>query len=235
MDARSYHEHVDPHHARSQVSDVILGGQDGLVNVLGVLLGVAGAATDSRIVIVAGVAAGLAESLSMAGVAFTTRRTDRALYESERARELRHIRVVPELERDDVRAIFARQGLRGPLLDTVVTAITSNPSTGASVMMADELGLSPVAPGADLRAAAVVGVASMIGSAVPLLPFLFLAPTLARLVSLALSTTVLLALGAYRARATSGSRWKAGLELALVGIATAVASHAIGRLFRATP
>jgi hypothetical protein len=39
----NYHLHGDPHHRASALSDVILGGQDGLVNVLGVILGVAAA------------------------------------------------------------------------------------------------------------------------------------------------------------------------------------------------
>ena len=34
------HDHHDPHHGDFRLSDVILGGQDGLVNVLGVILGV---------------------------------------------------------------------------------------------------------------------------------------------------------------------------------------------------
>jgi len=38
-----FHSRIDPHRHRSELSDVILGGQDGLVNVLGVILGVAAA------------------------------------------------------------------------------------------------------------------------------------------------------------------------------------------------
>ena len=45
-----YHFRGDPHRQASNLSDVILGGQDGLVNVLGVILGVAAATHDPRIV-----------------------------------------------------------------------------------------------------------------------------------------------------------------------------------------
>ena len=44
--------HVEPH-AKLSLSDIILGGQDGLVNVLGVVLGVAAASSDPRIVVAA--------------------------------------------------------------------------------------------------------------------------------------------------------------------------------------
>ena len=52
--------------------DVILGGQDGLVNVLGVVLGVAAASQETRLVLAAGLAAAFAESFSMAAVAYTS-------------------------------------------------------------------------------------------------------------------------------------------------------------------
>jgi VIT1/CCC1 family predicted Fe2+/Mn2+ transporter len=94
---RDFHTRVDPHRHASELSDVILGGQDGLVNVLGVILGVATATADARIVLAAGVAAALAESVSMAAVAYTTRRADQALYESEAQRERRHFECVPLL------------------------------------------------------------------------------------------------------------------------------------------
>lgn len=57
---------------RLNLRDVILGGQDGLVNVLGVTLGVAEASGETRLVLVAGLAAAFAESFSMAAVAYTS-------------------------------------------------------------------------------------------------------------------------------------------------------------------
>lgn len=58
-------------HRQLDLRDVILGGQDGLVNVLGIVLGVAAASGNSRLVLVAGLAATFAESFSMAAVAYT--------------------------------------------------------------------------------------------------------------------------------------------------------------------
>ena len=63
--------------ANSNLKNIILGGQDGLVNVLGIVLGVAAATYENKIVIIAGLAATFAESVSMAAVAYTS--TDAAL------------------------------------------------------------------------------------------------------------------------------------------------------------
>ena len=88
-DQLHHHRHDDPHTYTSSLADVILGGQDGLVNVLGIVLGVAAATSDPRIVLVAGLAATFAESVSMAAVAYTSTLAETAHYESERAREYR--------------------------------------------------------------------------------------------------------------------------------------------------
>src|SRR5580765_1562713 len=141
---QDYHDHVDPHRGASALSDVILGGQDGLVNVLGVILGVAAATSDTRIVLVAGLAATFAESVSMAAVAYTSTLADADFYESERAREYRHIQEVPALEREEIRSIYERKGFNGELLERIVNTITRDKDVWVAVMMTDELKLAPV-------------------------------------------------------------------------------------------
>jgi VIT1/CCC1 family predicted Fe2+/Mn2+ transporter len=64
---------IGPSRTAALVRDVILGGQDGLVNVLGLVLGLAVATADSRVVLTGGLAAMLSESIAMAGVAYTSR------------------------------------------------------------------------------------------------------------------------------------------------------------------
>jgi VIT1/CCC1 family predicted Fe2+/Mn2+ transporter len=222
----------DPHRLGSRLAQLILGGQDGLVNVLGVVLGVAAAGTEQRIVLAAGLAAAFAESISMAAVAFTSERANQAHYESEEAREHRHILRLPEAERAEVREIYRSKGLDGPLLDQVVETITANPQVWVAVMMAEELKLAPVPAGAPIRAAVVVGISSLVGSLIPLLPYLFLRGGAASWVALAVTGLVLFVLGAYKAWVTVGRWWLSGLELAAIGVASALAGYAIGLTFR---
>src|SRR5256885_7388201 len=56
---------AEKHAQPSLLSDFILGSQDGLVNVLGVILGVAVASRDITIILAGGLAATFAESISM--------------------------------------------------------------------------------------------------------------------------------------------------------------------------
>ncbi len=62
--------------------DFILGGQDGLVNVLGLVLGVAGATLNTNLVIISGIVATVAESVSMAAVAYTSSKAAKDYYTS---------------------------------------------------------------------------------------------------------------------------------------------------------
>jgi VIT1/CCC1 family predicted Fe2+/Mn2+ transporter len=59
-----------------QLRDIILGGQDGLVNILGLSLGLFAAHSSGRIIIIAALAAGFSEAVSMGAVAYTSASAD---------------------------------------------------------------------------------------------------------------------------------------------------------------
>jgi VIT1/CCC1 family predicted Fe2+/Mn2+ transporter len=222
----------DPHRHMSRFSSLLLGGQDGLVNVLGVLLGVAAASHDAHLVLVAGLAAAVAESVSMAAVAYTATGAERALYQSELQRERRHIAAAPELERDEIRQIYHDKGFDGPLLEAIVSTVTANPEVWVAVMMAEELKLSPIEEGAPVREAIVVGLAALAGSLLPILPYLVAPVGAATVVSLAIAALALFAAGAYQAKTTVGHWLRRGLELTLIGMGSAFAGWLVGRLLR---
>ena len=68
--------------------DFILGAQDGIVNVLGLVLGVAAATFDTKIVLISGLAGLFAESISMGAVAFTSTKAAHDYYKvSKRKKE----------------------------------------------------------------------------------------------------------------------------------------------------
>jgi VIT1/CCC1 family predicted Fe2+/Mn2+ transporter len=227
-----YHTLADPHRKAPMLSDVILGGQDGLVNVLGVILGVAAATSDIYIVLVAGLAATFAESVSMAAVAYTSTLADADFYESEWEREYRHIQEVPHLERQEIHQIYESKGFQGELLERIVDTITDNEDVWVAVMMAEEHQLQPVNRGHALRSAVIVGISAIIGSLIPLAPFTFLSVNASMWVSIAISALVLFVVGAYKARVTVGKPGKSGLEMAVIGTLSALVGYAVGAILK---
>lgn len=208
--------------------DIILGGQDGLVNVLGVILAVATAVSDVRIVIVAGLAATFAESISMAAVAYTSTKAARDFYRSELAREKREIREMPKQEVKEIRVIYRRKGFSGLLLDSIVKKITSNKKLWLKTMMEEELHLYPEEYKNPPRDAAIVGIAAVIGSLVPLVPFLFLPLSEAIIGSLLLSVIILFLSGYVKGKITVGRPIRSGVEMAVIGMMAALIGYAIG-------
>ena len=227
---RRHHAEADPHVRSRWLADVVLGAQDGLVNTLGVVLGVAAASADARIVFAAGMAAGIAESLSMAAVGYTSSVARGDLFRSEREREYRHVEQTPEIEREELRVLYARKGFEGELLERVVATICANKDVWVALMMAEEHELLPVDRRASLRAAGVIGVSALVGSVLPVVPFAAFGLRVSVVVALGLGTALLFALGAFKASVTAGRKTKSGTELALIGMACAIAGYVVGAL-----
>ncbi len=226
--------HREAHRGTNWLRDVILGGQDGLVNILGIILGVIAGGGSDTVLIVAGFAAAITESISMAAVGYTSSTSERDYYVAERAREAAEIAATPDAERQEVRAIYAAKGFEGKLLDDVVAQITSNHDGWLTTMMDEELHLQPVASGAILRTAVVIGIATLIGHLIPLLPFLVLPRTPALIAAIGLSGIALFAVGAYTAVTLVGDWRKSGLKFLAIGLGAAAIGFVIGRLFNAT-
>ncbi|RPI81214.1 MAG: hypothetical protein EHM41_21080 [Chloroflexi bacterium] len=227
------HTLQDPHRLGSALTDIILGGQDGLVNVLGVVLGVAAATGDPLIVLTAGLATTFAESISMGAVAYTSTLAQADQYESEREREHRHILQVPEVEREEIRLIFADKGYQGKELEEVVETVTANEDLWVAVMLAEEHRLSPTNRGEALRSALIVGLSAFIGSLIPLVPFLFLPVISAMWLAIAVTSLVLFGAGGYKARITIGRPVRSGFEMALIGTISALFGYLVGLLLKA--
>jgi len=226
------HDHHDPHHGEFRLSDVILGGQDGLVNVLGVILGVAAATSDSRIVIAAGLAATFAESISMGAVAYTSTLAENDLYHSEREREYRHIHLAPDVEVEEIRDIYREKGFEGETLEKIVDVITSNPDVWVNVMMSEEFKLMPPEKSKAVNSALLVGFSALVGSFIPLFPFFFLDVKLSILLSIIIAAVTLFIVGVYKARVTVGKPFRSGMEMAIIGTLSALAGYVVGWLFK---
>lgn len=226
------HDHHDPHHGAFHLSEVILGGQDGLVNVLGVVLGVAAATQDARIVIAAGLAATFAESISMGAVAYTSTMAENDLYRSEREREYRHIHLAPDVEVEEIRDIYRNKGFEGETLQKIVEVITSNPDVWVNVMMSEEFQLTPPEKTKALRSALLVGFSALIGSLIPLFPFFFLGVNLSIWFSILIAALTLFGVGMYKARVTVGKPFRSGLEMAVIGTVSALAGYVVGLIFK---
>ncbi|MGC2289117.1 MAG: VIT1/CCC1 transporter family protein [Thermoplasmata archaeon] len=237
--SKGYEAHPHP----TFLSDFILGSQDGLVNVLGILLGLS-AATISlgaapaihRLILVAAFAALGAESISMGAVAYTSTLARRRLYMSEVRREQDEMREVPDIEREEVRVVLKEWGYTGSDLDDMLERICNNPRAWMEFMMAFELKLAPVKDTQARDSFAIVFLATVVGSFVPILPFLI--PKLpiesALIASVVLAAIALALVGVYEARTTGGKPFQNAAQMIAIGLAAGFAGFLIGLALGAT-
>ncbi len=211
------------------IRDATLGANDGLVSILTLLAGVAGAQVEPSTVLIAGLAGLVAGAISMAVGAYVSAKAYRSYYRAELRREVEEMREKPDVERAEIRDIYRERGFEGELLDRVVDRITSDPRVWLKVMMSEELGLSAQF-GRPLGAAAVVFVAFLAGGTVPVVPFLFAEGLVALVASFLLTAAALLVAGGIRSRYTGERPLMAGLELVAMATVGVGAASLIGRL-----
>ena len=225
--------HRETHRQANWLRDVILGGQDGLVNILGIILGVIAGGGSDTVLLAAGFAAAITESISMGAVGYTSAMSERDYYDAERAREAREVDAMPDQEREEVREIYRAKGFSGELLDRVVATITADRETWVATMMNEELHLQPVATRDILRTAVVITIATLIGHLIPLAPFLAMPREPALIVAIVLSGITLFGVGVYSAVTLVGDWRTSGLKMLVIGLGAAAVGFVVARLFNA--
>jgi vacuolar iron transporter family protein len=223
--------HREAHRQGNWLRDVILGGQDGLVNILGIVLGVIAGGGSNTVLLAAGFAAAITESISMGAVGYTSSISERDYYQAERAREATEIATEPDVERKEIRDIYASKGFTGNLLDGVVETITANREIWLGTMMDEELHLQPVQSRDILRTAVVITIATFIGHLIPLLPFVVLPRPQALVLAVVLSALALFGVGVYSALTLVGDWRRSGLKFVAIGLGAAAVGFLVGRLF----
>ena len=218
--------------AAALVRDVILGGQDGLVNVLGLVLGMAAATSDTRLVITAGLAAMFAEGIAMAGVAFTASGAERDASRDTRLRLDRERASRAAVRGEASLAELRRQGADPATLAIVTEAVAAEREALEDEITALGQAVAPMRETRPFRSALVVGAATVAGSAVPIAPFLVLPVDVAAWAALAAAGLVLVVAGVQRARLTGGNPTRAAAEMLAIGVVSALAGYMIGQLLR---
>jgi VIT1/CCC1 family predicted Fe2+/Mn2+ transporter len=227
---RRVHRHEG---GKDWLRDVILGGQDGLVNILGIILGVIAGGGDQTVLVTAGFAAAITESISMGAVGYSSTVADRDYYSAQRNVEASAISEERDMEEAELRDLYRHKGFSGPLLDDVVATITSNRDRWLTTIMGEERHLEPVGKGEVARVSVVITLATLVGHLIPLFPFLFLSRSSALVLAVVLSAVVLFAVGVYSAVTRVGSWWRNGLKMIAIGLGAAAIGFLVGRLLNA--
>lgn len=229
-------ERLDQNQSHGTLGDIILGGVDGTVTTFAIISGVAGTGMEKGVLVafVLGVANVLADGFSMGISNFLKAKSDQQNVERFRKIEEGHIDRIPELEKEEVRQIFARKGFEGDLLEEIVVVVTRDRKLWVDTMLTDEWGLQ-ISPMAPVRSGLLTFGAFVAAGMLPLLPLLLgLRGTIGEqqifmLCSVVTGFTFLL-LGALRGRTLGESVTRSALETLFVGAVAAALAYFAGEV-----
>ena len=207
----------------------VFGVNDGLVSNASLILGIAGAQSDPRLVLVAGLAGLAAGAFSMAAGEYVSVRSQRELYEHQIGLERDELAQYPEAEAEELALIYTAKGLPPRDASRLAKKIVADPEHALDTLAREELGLDPAALGSPWGAAAASFAAFAAGALVPLGPFLLDAGAKALPLSLAVSAAALFAIGMLLSLFTGRRAWHSGLRMLAIGALAGGVTYALGR------
>jgi VIT1/CCC1 family predicted Fe2+/Mn2+ transporter len=207
----------------------VLGANDGIVSIAGLVLGVAGATNSATAILMAGVAGIVAGAISMAAGEYvsvsSSRDTEKAILEKERY-ELENF---PERELKQLIAIYREKGLTEKTSELVAQELSKKDVFAAHAHM--ELNIDPNNLTNPWHAALASSGAFLLGALIPL--FAIVIPSSSMKVPVAfISVIIALAItGILSAKAGGANVMKATIRVVAGGALAMVVTYAIGKLF----
>lgn len=212
----------------SLIREIVFGAQDGLLVPLGVVSSVAGAFLNNHIVIIAGISEALAGAFSMATGAYLASQAEKQVHESEILREESEVAKNPVKERDEMIALFEKEGLSSLDGKKLVEILSNSKQAFLNTMIQKELGLEPNPPGTPVNDALYVGLSYLVAAIIPISPYFFIEAARAVVISILLTLAALFGLGLLKARYAKLPPIKSGLQVLLIGALSGVGGYILG-------
>ena len=209
----------------------VLGANDGLVSILSLTMGVAGATNSKPAILIAGLAGVLAGAGSMALGEWLSVQSSRELYEHQIKIEAEEIATNPDEEQEELALIYQSKGLPEDRAKELASHMMADQGSILDTLAREELGIDPEELGGSAYEAAFTSFFLFaFGALFPMLPYLFSSGTMAILLSLVVSAIGLFIIGAAITLMTGRSVWFSGARQVIVGIAAAALTFGIGKL-----
>ncbi|SPM32532.1 Predicted Fe2+/Mn2+ transporter, VIT1/CCC1 family [Mycobacterium rhizamassiliense] len=229
------HTHAaEPHtgHSSSRLNSLraaVLGANDGIVSVAGIVVGVAGATPERAPIFTAGLAALVGGAVSMALGEYVSVSSQRDSEKAQLAIECEELHDIPDAELAELTAIYRSRGLSAQTAAQVARELTEHDALTAHARA--ELNINPDELANPWQAAAASAASFFVGALLPL-AFILLPPTAWRVPATFVAVLVALAFtGALSARIGGGNVARAVLRVVLGGAAGLAFTYGVGHLF----
>ena len=232
MDTHLHHDHPEsPLKSSDTLRDIVIGMSDGLTVPFALAAGLSSAVSSNSIIITAGLAEIIAGSIAMGLGGYLAGKTEIEHYDAELRREYSEIKTHYEIERREVKEIFASYGLSSKSQEIIVDEMVKDPDKWVEFMMRFELGLEKPDINRAKQSARNIGLAYIVGGIVPLSAYFFTdTPDSGLFYSAIITVACLLFFGYFKSKVTDQDPVKGALRITMIGIIAGAAAYWFARL-----
>ncbi|MCC7487478.1 MAG: VIT1/CCC1 transporter family protein [Burkholderiales bacterium] len=212
----------------------VFGVNDGLISNASLIMGVAGATTESAFILVAGGAGLIAGAFSMAAGEYVSVRSQREMYEYQIGLEREELEHYPDAEAEELSLIYQARGHSREDAAEMARRLIAEPERALATLAREELGLNPDELGSPWGAAASSFASFAAGAAIPVAPFLVASGPAALAAAVAATALALFAVGAAISFFTGRGFLYSGARMLAVGAAAGLVTYLVGTLLGVT-
>ncbi len=176
---------------------------------------------------IAGIAGAMADALSMGASGYLAAKSEREVFEHEIAMEREEIRLMPELEQEELSLLYQAKGIPAGQAATLAAQVMRDPERALDEKVREELHIAE-ATSTPMREAWVTGTATALGAFIPVAPLLVSTEPWAIWTSFAVAMVSHFAVGAARSVFTGRSLLRSGMDMFLVGLGVAAVGYVLG-------
>lgn len=213
---------------------VVLGVNDGLVSNASLILGVAGAGSDPKLVIVSGIAGLAAGAFAVAAGEYVAVRMQHDLLDHQIGHERAELARAPQSEVQELALIYATKGLPQRGGARLAKRVVADSDHALDALARDQLALDPGELGAPATSAATSFAAFAAGAVLPLLSFALAPAAWGLPLTAGVAALALVVLGASLSLFTGRSAWRSAAQLLTIGATAGAVAFGLGHVVGAT-
>lgn len=226
--AESWHKGVS---SGNDLRAAVLGANDGLVSNFCLIMGVAGAGTGNKAILLTGLAGLIAGACSMALGEWLSVTNARELASTQIAKEADELEMSPEAEEHELALIYRAKGLEAGEAKRVASQMMRDKDKALDTLTREELGLDPAELGGNPWSAAAVSFCLFsVGAIFPAMPFLWAQGCRAIVQCIVLSALALASIGVFTSLFNGRSAAFSALRQVAIGLIAAAFTFGVGRL-----
>jgi VIT1/CCC1 family predicted Fe2+/Mn2+ transporter len=214
--------------SRARIREFVFGIQDGLISTVGLLAGVQSATESNAVVIITGLTSMFAGAISMATGSYLSSSAEKQIFDKELREAEELAEREPYLAAEGLLQALSEEGLRREQGYRIVKLLAQEKGVFLRTFQEKVFGLGSAEINRPIQAALVMGASFIVGSLLPLLPYLILEGLNALYLSISLAAFTLFFVGVFKGHLAAKPLFLSGLQFFLIAVGAGLLGYSIG-------